>query len=173
MAQAFPQSPVFEGNFAPVSTESDAADLPIVGRLPDALAGTLYRNGPNPHFPPRDAQHHWFLGDGMVHAVHIEKGRASYRNRWVRTPKFEAEAAAGHALFGSWGSPATTDPSVAGTDGGVANTNVVWHAGRLLLSLPSAIAISAAGCAARSRRIPRSIRRPASSCSSPIRPGGR
>ena len=26
----------------------------------------------------------------------------------------------------------TTDPSVIGQDGGVANTNIVWHAGRLL-----------------------------------------
>ena len=67
----------------------------------------------------------------MIHAFHIANGRVSYRNRWVRTPKWEAEHAAHKALFGSWGNPPTTDPSVLGKDGGVANTNIVWHAGKL------------------------------------------
>jgi carotenoid cleavage dioxygenase len=49
----------------------------------------------------------------------------------VRTPKWELEHQAHRALFGSWGNPATTDPSVQGKDGGVANTNIVWHAGKL------------------------------------------
>ena len=40
------------------------------------------------------------------------------------------EHAAHRALFGSWGNPATTDPSAQGKDGGVANTNIVWHAGK-------------------------------------------
>jgi hypothetical protein len=78
------------------------------------------RNGPNPQFAPRDANHHWFIGDGMIHAFHIADGRVSYRNRWVRTPKWELEHKAHRALFGSWGNPATTDPSVQGKDGGVA-----------------------------------------------------
>jgi carotenoid cleavage dioxygenase len=42
------------------------------------------------------------------------------------------ENAAGRALFGTFGNPMTSDPSVAGKDGGVANTNIVWHAGRLM-----------------------------------------
>ena len=102
------------------------------GELPAELTGALYRIGPNPQFPPRDDNYHWFVGDGMVHAFHLEGGKARYLNRWVRTPKWQAEHAAGRALFGSWGNPATTDPSVMGTDGGVANTNIVWHGGKLL-----------------------------------------
>jgi carotenoid cleavage dioxygenase len=50
----------------------------------------------------------------------------------VRTPKWELEQAAGRALFGSWGNPRTTDPIALDKDDGVANTNIVWHAGRLL-----------------------------------------
>jgi carotenoid cleavage dioxygenase-like enzyme len=42
--------------------------------LPKNLAGTLYRNGPNPQFASRDANHHWFIGDGMIHAFHIADG---------------------------------------------------------------------------------------------------
>jgi carotenoid cleavage dioxygenase-like enzyme len=132
MSQPFPDRPFFQGNFAPVSFEADAPDLVVRGDMPKDLAGTLYRNGPNPQFAPRDANHHWFLGDGMVHAFRIENGRVSYRNRWVRTPKWQAENAAHRALLGSWDDPATTDPSFVGTDTGVANTNIVWHGGRLL-----------------------------------------
>jgi carotenoid cleavage dioxygenase-like enzyme len=132
MTQPFPDTPFFRDNFAPVTFEADAADLPIRGAVPKELGGTLYRNGPNPQFPPRDANHHWFVGDGMIHAFRIEEGRVSYRNRWVRTPKWQAENAAHRALFGSWGNPMTTDPSVQAKDSGVANTNIVWHGGRLL-----------------------------------------
>jgi carotenoid cleavage dioxygenase-like enzyme len=131
MSLPFPAAPFFSGNFAPISFEADAPDLPLRGELPKDLAGTLYRNGPNPQFAPRDANHHWFIGDGMIHAFHVEDGRVAYRNRWVRTPKWELENAAHKSLFGAWGNPMTTDPSVQGKDSGVANTNIVWHAGKL------------------------------------------
>lgn len=132
MSTPFPDIPTLRGNFAPILMECDALDLPVVGTLPDGLAGTLYRNGPNPQYAPPDPKYHWFLGDGMVHAFRIEDGRVSYRNRWVRTPKWELEHSAGRALFGSWGDPRTTDPLAADKDDGIANTNIVWHAGRLL-----------------------------------------
>ncbi|WP_420995765.1 carotenoid oxygenase family protein [Cupriavidus sp. 30B13] len=132
MSKPFPPSPYLSDNYAPISMECDAFDLPVTGELPRALRGTLYRNGPNPQYAPRDANYHWFIGDGMVHAFHIEDGRVRYRNRWVRTNKFRLERAAGQALFGSWGNPATTDPAVAGQAGGAANTNILWHGGRLL-----------------------------------------
>jgi carotenoid cleavage dioxygenase-like enzyme len=131
MSQPFPADPFFSGNFAPLSFEADAPDLVLRGELPKGLAGTLYRNGPNPQFAPRDSNHHWFIGDGMIHAFHIADGRVSYRNRWVRTPKWELEREAHRALFGSWGNPATSDPSVQGKNNGAANTNIIWHAGKL------------------------------------------
>ncbi len=117
-------------NFAPVSTECDEPRLTVLGELPRALNGTLFRNGPNPQFaPPDPSQHHWFAGDGMIHAFSLSDGRASYRNRWVRTSKWQAEHAAAHALV----APASDDPAsdTPREDQGVANTNVVWHAGRL------------------------------------------
>jgi len=125
-------NPYLSGNFAPIASEDDFADLPLTGALPPELAGTYYRTGPNPQFPPRDENYHWFAGDGMVHAFRVANGKVSYRNRWVRTPKWELEHAAGQALFGTFGNPMTTDPSALGQDSGVANTNIVFHAGRLL-----------------------------------------
>ena len=118
-------------NFGPVQMEGDAWNLRVHGELPRELAGALYRNGPNPHFPTGDARNHWFAGDGMIHALHIENGRAHYRNRWVRTPKWLAEHDAGRALFAGFGGKLPDAPPTA-TDGGVANTNIVWHGGKLL-----------------------------------------
>jgi len=88
------KSPFLEGNFAPVERELEADDLAVVGTLPPELAGTYVRTGPNPQLPP-DGQYHWFDGDGMLHAVRFAGGRASYRNRWVRTRGFELERARG------------------------------------------------------------------------------
>ena len=131
-------NPYLAGNFAPVRSEDDF-ELKVEGVLPPGLSGVLYRNGPNPQFEPRDGNYHWFVGDGMIHAFTVGDGKLSYRNRWVRTPKWEAEHAAGHALWGSWGNPMTTDPSVLGkVDSAVANTNIVHHAGRLMALVESA-----------------------------------
>ena len=117
-------------NLAPIPMECDAPFLKVTGELPRELNGTLYRNGPNPQFEAPGA--HWFVGDGMLHAFHLEEGRASYRNRWVRTPKWQAEHDAGRALFGGFGRKLPDAPAAALPDGGVANTNIVFHAGRLL-----------------------------------------
>ena len=87
-------------NMIPIASECVAADLPIAGELPRALNGTLFRNGPNPQFPM--AAQHWFTGDGMVHAFSLSDGRASYRNAWVRTAKWEAERRAGRPLVSGY-----------------------------------------------------------------------
>ena len=124
-----PSNPFLTGNFSPVRSEDDFA-LEVVGDFPLDLRGAFYRNGPNPQFEPR-GRHHWFAGDGMIHAFFVDEGKVAYRNRYVRTPKWRLEHEAGKALFGGF-DPRAADPSVVGKDSGVANTNVVWHAGRLL-----------------------------------------
>ena len=55
MSQQFPDSPWFNGNFAPISFEAEADNVMVRGDMPKELRGTLYRNGPNPQFAPRDA----------------------------------------------------------------------------------------------------------------------
>ena len=111
MAKAFPtDNPFLQGYYGPVNTEADAAHLQITGEMPKELCGTLYRNGPNPQFAPR-GPYHWFGGDGMIHAFHIENGNVSYKNRWVRTPKWEIENKEGEGLSGTFGNPRYTDPA--------------------------------------------------------------
>jgi len=132
MAKGLSGSPFLSRGFAPIGMECDYSHLSIEGEVPKELRGSFYRIGPNPQFPPR-GNYNPLNGDGMVHVFHLRDGRVSYRNRWVRTQQWNLEHAAGRALFSTSGILRDNDPSVAQlrTDG-VANTNLVWHAGRLL-----------------------------------------
>jgi carotenoid cleavage dioxygenase-like enzyme len=132
MSLPFPaDEPFLRGYYAPLHMECDAPNLPVTGVIPKALRGTLYRNGPNPQFAPR-GRYHWFSGDGMLHAFHLDEGRVSYRNRWVRTPKWVMENANAEGLSGSLLSRHLTDPALRALNSTTANTNVVWHGNRLL-----------------------------------------
>lgn len=132
MSKPFPtDEPFLRGYYAPLHMECDAPNLPVSGELPKALNGWLYRNGPNPQFAPR-GPYHWFSGDGMLHAFHVSGGRVSYRNRWVRTPKWQLEHDEGEGLSGAFGNPRFSDPRIVQLGSTLANTHVVWHGGRLL-----------------------------------------
>jgi carotenoid cleavage oxygenase len=118
-----PRNPYLAGNFAAVDAEVEAADLAVTGALPPELEGWFLRVGPNP-IDPDPGSYHWFMGDGMVHAVELRGGRAaSYRNRWVRT-----DAAA--ALLGE--PPVPGQPAESNPVPNAANTALVLHAGHLL-----------------------------------------
>lgn len=76
-------SPYFVGIHAPMRSELTLQDLPVAGSIPPGLNGRYLRIGANPA-EPNPAGHHWFLGDGMVHGLAIQDGRAVwYRNRWI------------------------------------------------------------------------------------------
>jgi len=126
-----PDQPFLSGNYAPWPLEGEIFDCEVEGELPPTLRGTYYRNGPNPQVPPA-GRYHWFDGDGMIHAFHFEEGRVRFRNRWVRTERFVREREAGRGLFGGLADLGAGDPSVQGVSMNAANTNVVWHGGRLL-----------------------------------------
>ncbi len=110
--------PVFRtGNYAPVHDELTEFDLSVQGSIPAELNGWYLRNGPN----PRAGDGHWCVGDGMVHGVRLENGRAAwYRNRWVRTESFDHPI----ALYNGDGSR--------NLHSSIANTHVVRHAGKTL-----------------------------------------
>lgn len=133
-------SPYLRGNYAPVQDELDATDLVVTGEIPAALRGAYLRNGANQAFPPLGA-YHVFDGDGMVHAVYLEDGKARYKNRFVRSRGLEVEEEAGHALFGGLANFTLPDPEVmekAGMMKNTANTNIIRHAGRYLALMEAA-----------------------------------
>lgn len=133
MAKPFPTDhPFLNGYYAPLHLEGDATHLPISGELPGDLDGSLYRIGPNPQFMPR-GRYEWFAGDGMMHEFRLQSGRAMYRNRYVRTPKWQLEHAAGEALSAGTVAPSPLDdPRLAQLRSTLANTNIIRHGGQLL-----------------------------------------
>ncbi|MER2507798.1 MAG: carotenoid oxygenase family protein [Amaricoccus sp.] len=130
--------PHLSGPFTPIGTEVDAADLRVVaGRIPEDLKGAYLRNGPNPRFQPTSYTYP-LEGDGMVHAVRFEGGRARYRNRFVRTASFEVEDKAGHAVFGGLMNRRPADPAALPKDGDHLKQSAfisVLHHGEHLLAL--------------------------------------
>ena len=112
------------GNYAPVTDELTEFDLPVEGAIPAELNGWYLRNGPN----PRQATAHWFTGDGMIHGIRLEGGRAAwYRNRWVRTDSFEND-------FPLYNADGTRN-----LRSSIANTHVVNHAGKTLALVESSL----------------------------------
>ncbi len=78
----------FEGLVAPLTEEKTSTELRTEGTIPSELVGRFVRNGPNPVGGPDGEFFHYFLGEGMVHGLRLDEGRADwYRSRWVRGPE--------------------------------------------------------------------------------------
>jgi carotenoid cleavage dioxygenase-like enzyme len=128
-------NPFLRDNFAPWRMEGVAEDLEVVGAVPRELNGTWFRNGPNPALEP-GGRYHWFDGDGMIHAITLRDGRAHYRNRYVQSGGLAEERAAGRAVYpGLLDMNASEAPRFKNTG----NTNIVWHADRLLALMEAAL----------------------------------
>lgn len=123
-------NPYLDGNFAPVREEITTHTLKVIGELPPDLAGMFVRNGPNPQWTPI-GKYHWFDGDGMLHGVRISNGKATYRNRYVRTRGWKIEQQAGKAVWTGLLEPPQMDNPY-GPGKNTANTALVWHNGQLL-----------------------------------------
>ena len=128
--------PYRTGAWRPTFVEYDADDLDVIeGAIPPELDGVYLRNTENPVMPAI-GRYHPFDGDGMVHAIRFRGGRASYRNRFVRTEGLEVELAAGAPQWAGIIEP----PAKSLRDGwgartrmkDASSTDVVVHAGAAL-----------------------------------------
>ena len=105
-----------KGNFSPVAEEITTHALTVTGEIPRELNGRYFRNGANPRV---SVSSDWFLGEGMIHGVEIENGKANwYRNRYVKTPLLKEEVMTREAM------------RIPGNS--LANTHVIGHAGKYL-----------------------------------------
>ena len=92
--------PYLNGAWTPQHAEVTATDLDVIeGRIPDDIDGIYLRNTENQLHQPL-GRYHPFDGDGMIHQIDFSGGKASYRNRFVRTRCFQAEQDAGGSLWG-------------------------------------------------------------------------
>lgn len=134
MEITFPHIPLYQGWGKPLRTESHVEGLELVqGHLPPELQGTWYRGGADRQYPPMDGEDIFIDGEGMAHMIRFEDGHVSYRSRWVKTPRFEAQEKARRSLFGRYRNRYTADPSVEGISPGTANTSMLYHGGKLLI----------------------------------------
>ncbi len=117
---------------------SMAGDLPPLamrtthGRLPANLSGVLLRNGPAAHGWGDVRYHHWFDGDGAVQRYRFGASGVVHDARYVRTPKYLADVAAGRATRPTFGTAVAGAVVGAADELNVANTSIVAHGGRLL-----------------------------------------
>ena len=120
-----------EGNYGPVREEHTDTDMQVIGEIPADLQGHFLRIGPNPVFVSNVEKHHWFDGDGMIHAVQFDGGKATYRNRYVDTECLRLEREKGSWIWK--GLNAMMDGGPAEIPDGmpmvknVGNTAIVWH----------------------------------------------
>jgi len=82
----------------------DRADGEIVvqGKLPPALSGVLFRNGPGRFRRGDEIKRTVLDGDGVMQRLEFADGAAHYARRFVQTPKLVAEEHAGRFLKPSW-----------------------------------------------------------------------
>ncbi len=133
-------NPFLRGLFAPLGTEYDADtdSLTVIGKIPRDLNGMYVRNGHNQIHAPMGV-YHPFDGDGMVHSIRFDDGKATYHNRLVKTVGYLAEKAAGGISL--W--PGMLEPHLGtrrgwGAMGAMkdnAGVDVVAHCGHLIVSM--------------------------------------
>lgn len=128
--------PYLNGAWTPLHEEVDVDDLEVTyGAIPDDLDGIYLRNTENQIHQPL-GRYHPFDGDGMIHQIAFSGGKASYRNRFVRTRGFAAEQEARGSLWGGLADPVQLAKRPGwGAHGSLkdsSSTDIVVHAGKAL-----------------------------------------
>lgn len=124
--------PARQGFFAPMRFEADVYDCEVIGRIPSELSGAFVRVGGEWLYPSRFGHDDSpFNTDGYISTFRFKDGRVDFKGRWIRTPRFLANRAAGRQLFGIYRNPFTDDPTVKHLDRTVANTSALAFDGKL------------------------------------------
>ncbi len=91
----------FMGLATSLREEYDYAAV-VEGEIPADLRGTLFRNGPGLFDRGGLRKRSLLDGDGMIQRFHFHEDGVRFRNRFVETPKFREETAAGRFLYPTW-----------------------------------------------------------------------
>lgn len=96
----------FELGFGKTEHELQLDQLPVRGKMPDWLQGTLIRNGPGTFQVGQDRYRHWFDGLSMLHKFSIASGKVSYANRFLDTQAYRSARQEGRITYSEF----ATDP---------------------------------------------------------------
>lgn len=94
------------GGLESLEHETRIESLPVEGRLPDWLQGSLVRTGPAKWEVGERAMNHWFDGFAMLHRFGIADGEVSYANRFLETRAYRAAKEKGEIVYSEF----ATDP---------------------------------------------------------------
>ena len=130
------KNPHLHSVYGPIKAEHSIDSLEVIeGEVPKDLTGVYIRNGSNPRFESK-GPHHWFDGDGMIHALNIKDGNVSLKNKWVRTKHFNMESEVQKAIWPGYANirPDPEAPKGGGSDFAIkdaSNTDVIWYNGAI------------------------------------------
>jgi carotenoid cleavage dioxygenase len=133
--------PAARGFFAPRRFDAEVLDCEVVGQIPSDMDGAFIRVGAEWYYPPKFADDAYLNADGYISRFRFKDGKVSYKGRFVRTPRFQANLAASRQQFGYYRNPFTDDEAVEGINGTVSNTAPLIHAGKLFTLKEDALPI--------------------------------
>ncbi len=146
MGYSIPDTVTTKGPFQPMRFEATVEECIVThGEIPRDLSGGIYRTGPCWKRPTSQGTTPLLAMDGMVQGLVFENGRADFRNRWVRTPKYMLEDRYGRGMFeysdGGFGDyrdygygEVLRTTENAHTPQGTASINIFPFAGELIVS---------------------------------------
>ena len=96
----------FTLGFGETAQELDLDVLPVEGRIPVWLTGSLVRNGPGSFQVGAQRYRHWFDGLAMLHRFSFAACRVAYANRFLETKAYTEARATGRIAYSEF----ATDP---------------------------------------------------------------
>ena len=104
------RKPGFNLGFKSLRSETFIPRLEVDGKMPEWLTGSLLRNGPALFEIGEEKFNHWFDGLAMLHAFSFERGRVSYRNRFLRSSAYKAWKEEGRIKYSELATDPAPDP---------------------------------------------------------------
>lgn len=92
--------------FTNLEDEIGLNDLPVHGKIPKRLSGSLIRNGPTKFDLDKQSLKHWFDGLAMLHKFSFKSGKVSYTNKFIKSNAFVKAKEKGKISFREF----ATDP---------------------------------------------------------------